>query len=79
MSSRIPVKEAIAAKAEISSLDQYHELYRRSLDEPDAFWLEQSERLDWFVAPGKGSQRRGAGTLMWWTLPGSKAASSTPR
>ncbi len=52
----IPVKEDIAARASISSLDQYHQLYRRSLDEPDAFWLEQSQRLDWFVAPQRAGR-----------------------
>ncbi len=33
---------------------QYRELYDRSLADPDGFWLEQSQRLDWFTAPTKG-------------------------
>lgn len=36
--------------------DQYEELYRRSIEAPDAFWLEQAERLDWFTAPKKGGE-----------------------
>jgi acetyl-CoA synthetase len=33
----------------ISSMEQYQEMYRRSLDDSDAFWAEQAEqRLDWF-------------------------------
>jgi len=34
--------------------EQYAERYARSIAEPDAFWLEQAERLDWAVAPTKG-------------------------
>ena len=36
--------------------EQYEELYRRSVETPDAFWLEQAERLDWFEAPSKGGE-----------------------
>ncbi|MEE4539863.1 MAG: acetate--CoA ligase, partial [Erythrobacter sp.] len=34
--------------------EQYEEMYRRSVTEPDAFWLEQARRLDWFAQPGEG-------------------------
>ena len=30
---------------------QYEALYRRSLSDPDSFWAEQAERLDWMTAP----------------------------
>ena len=30
---------------------QYHALYERSIREPDAFWLEQADTLDWFKKP----------------------------
>ncbi|MEC3948319.1 acetate--CoA ligase [Sphingobium sp. HWE2-09] len=39
-------------------MQQSHDLndrdraYARSLAEPDAFWLQQAERLDWMTAPG---------------------------
>ncbi len=36
--------------------EQYHELYRRSVDDPDGFWLEQAKRLDWFSEPNKGGE-----------------------
>ncbi|GGD79593.1 acetate--CoA ligase [Croceicoccus mobilis] len=32
---------------------QYDAMYARSMDDPDAFWLEQAERLDWFKKPTK--------------------------
>jgi acetyl-CoA synthetase len=34
--------------------EQYAAMYRRSVEEPDAFWLEQAARLDWFSAPTIG-------------------------
>ena len=36
--------------------EQYQALYRRSLDDPDGFWLEQAQRLDWSKAPTKGGE-----------------------
>ena len=33
---------------------QYDAMYRRSVEEPDAFWLEQAARLDWVKAPTVG-------------------------
>jgi acetyl-CoA synthetase len=33
---------------------QYDEMYRRSIEDPDGFWLDQAKRLDWFTAPAKG-------------------------
>ncbi|WP_396643625.1 acetate--CoA ligase [Methylomonas sp. 2B] len=42
-----PVIPAIAASAHIDT-DRYHEMYRRSIDDPEAFWSEQAEQfLDW--------------------------------
>jgi acetyl-CoA synthetase len=33
----------------ISSMEQYEDMYRRSLDDADAFWGEEAEkRLHWF-------------------------------
>jgi acetyl-CoA synthetase len=31
--------------------EQYEALYRRSLSDPDGFWAEQAQRLDWFTTP----------------------------
>ncbi|UOR15207.1 acetate--CoA ligase [Qipengyuania aquimaris] len=33
--------------------EQYDELYRRSVEDSDGFWLEQAKRLDWMSAPTK--------------------------
>jgi acetyl-CoA synthetase len=47
----IPVKPHIAQGAHVSSMEQYREMYRRSVEQPDEFWREQSEILDWFHPP----------------------------
>jgi len=35
------------------TLEQYNAMYARSVDDPDGFWAEQAERLDWIVKPTK--------------------------
>jgi len=45
---KFPVPDSFRANAYISSMEQYDEMYRKSLDDPDAFWSEQAETLDWF-------------------------------
>jgi acetyl-CoA synthetase len=47
----IPVKDHIAQRAHVKSLAQYERLYRRSLDDPQGFWMEQAQRLEWFAPP----------------------------
>ena len=36
-----------------ASAEEYQRLYAQSVDDPDAFWMEQARRLDWTKAPGK--------------------------
>ncbi len=67
----IPVKPEISANARIRSLDEYHEIYRRSLDQPEAFWLEQAEILDWFSPPRAAGQWDFAAVDCSW-YPGGK-------
>ena len=48
----IPTKEHISTSAKIGSIDEYRQMYQRSLDDPAGFWREQADRLDWFHPPG---------------------------
>ncbi len=43
----------LAEQAQIKSLDQYQKMWEQSINDPDAFWLEQAKTLDWFKAPTK--------------------------
>ena len=43
-----PPGAEFSSRASISSMDAYEAMYRRSLDEPDAFWSEIASELEWF-------------------------------
>ena len=47
-----PVRAEDAARAHVDAAG-YDRLYAAARDTPDAFWLEQAERLDWTTAPTK--------------------------
>ena len=49
----IPVKPDVAARAHISSMEEYGRLYRWSVDDPEGFWAEQAKILTWFHPPQK--------------------------
>ncbi len=49
-----------AARAHVRSLQDYDAMYRRSVDEPDAFWAGAARELDW-VEPWH--------TVLDWQLP----------
>jgi acetyl-CoA synthetase len=38
----------ISQSAYIKSLEEYREIYQRSIDDPEAFWGELAEQLDWY-------------------------------
>ncbi len=40
--------EEISKKAYIKSMEEYREMYERSLKDPEGFWAEQAEIIDWF-------------------------------
>ena len=44
----IKVPKSFAEKARIGSFDKYRALYDRSISDPDGFWAEQAERINWF-------------------------------
>lgn len=48
---RFPPSHSFQAKAHIQTLSQYDDLYHKSLDHPDEFWLEQAQTLEWFKQP----------------------------
>jgi acetyl-CoA synthetase len=43
-----PPPPEFAAKAHIKSLAEYEALYKRSIDDPEGFWAEAAQELDWF-------------------------------
>jgi acetyl-CoA synthetase len=50
MAETIPPPQSLAASAH-ASLADYEAMSARALDDPDGFWGEQAERIDWLRAP----------------------------
>ena len=48
-----PPPAELKPNAHIKSLEQYEEMYNRSIEDPEGFWLEQAEMLHWFKKPTK--------------------------
>ena len=42
-----PPPTELAKKAHIKSKEQYEQLYKQSLEDPDKFWSEQAEAFHW--------------------------------
>jgi acetyl-CoA synthetase len=59
----VPPPEDFAGAARVGSLDAYNELYARALEDPEAFWAEQAELVDWFEPPQK---------TLEWNVPFAK-------
>ena len=53
---RFPPPPEFAENALIGSMEQYQEMYDRSVKDPDAFWLDQAQTLDWVKFPTKGCE-----------------------
>jgi len=53
---KFPPPADFAANAHLKSFDEYQAMYDRSVKDPDAFWLEQAETLDWVKKPTKARE-----------------------
>ena len=42
-----PNKE-FSADADINSIDQYKDLYKKSILDPEAFWAKTADRITWY-------------------------------
>lgn len=43
--------EKTSTQAHVKSLDEYEQIYRRSIDQNDDFWLQEAKKLDWITTP----------------------------
>ena len=56
-SRRFPPPADLAAKAFVKSAEEYQQLYNRSVNDPDGFWLEQAKAyLSWYKEPTKARE-----------------------
>ncbi len=58
-----PPPEEFSRSAHIKSLEQYEQMYRRSIEDPEAFWAEAAKELHWFKPWDK---------VLEWNLPWAK-------
>ncbi|MEM1150842.1 MAG: acetate--CoA ligase [Pseudomonadota bacterium] len=66
--TRVAVPEGFAAGAKLSP-ETYQEMYARSINDPEGFWMECSERLEWFQKPTKAkdtSYEHGDFRIKWY-------------
>lgn len=61
-----PTKADFRAHARVRSLDEYEALYRRSIEQPEAFWRDQSKSLRWFHEPDSALDYDGPGEFAWF-------------
>jgi len=48
---RFPPPEEFRSRAHVGSEEEYTATWRRSIEDPDGFWLEQARSLSWFEEP----------------------------
>jgi acetyl-CoA synthetase len=48
-----PPPASVKKNAYVNSMKQYKQMWERSIDDPDGFWLEQAQSLHWFKKPTK--------------------------
>lgn len=47
-------------------MSDYYNHYRNSIEQPEAFWLEQAKNLDWFKLPPQGLTQNEQGFYRWF-------------
>ena len=50
---RFPPPEMFQRQARVQSMEQYRQLWDRSIRDPEAFWAEQARELHWFKQPDR--------------------------
>jgi len=45
---KFPPPKDFSAKARVKSMAEYEEMYKKSIEDPNGFWAEQAEALDWY-------------------------------
>ncbi len=58
--------EDFAKKALIGSREAYEAMYKRSIENPDAFWLGVARELHWFDVPKQGLDESRAPHVTWF-------------
>src|SRR5262249_21102480 len=71
----VPPKPHVAARARVSSFEQYQRLYAESLADPGAFWARQAQRLSFLQPFTRAVHQEFADGEFSWFLDGKLNAS----
>lgn len=74
-SNTYSVKSSIEALSYLKGLQQYQEMYDRSIENPNAFWLEIARHLDWFKFPERATRGDFSHVNHEWFMGGKLNAS----
>ena len=74
-SRTFPPSPAVVQRAHLNAA-QFNAMYQRSIREPEAFWLEQAQTLDWVKPPTMARKFNWIPRRAQWSIPGSRTASS---
>ena len=58
--------DEFSQNSHISSIDQYREMYKRSIDDPEGFWAEIADQLHWFAKWDKVLNSDNAPFFKWF-------------
>lgn len=53
---QFPPPKKFSERAHIKSMAQYNKIYKKSVEDPNSFWAEQAEALDWYKKWNKVEQ-----------------------
>ena len=53
---KFPPPKKISMEAYIKNETEYQAMYKKSIEQPDSFWLEQAKTLDWIKEPTKACE-----------------------
>lgn len=51
-----PVKKSLEGKTYLAGMKEYQEMYSRSINDPEGFWLEAAKNISWFRFPEKAQR-----------------------
>lgn len=70
-----PVKKEIEDRSYLRGMGAYNDLYERSTNDPDSFWLDAAKNLDWFQFPKEARNGDFRGVNYSWFMGGKLNAS----
>jgi acetyl-CoA synthetase len=64
------VPESLKKTAYIKGVEEYNEIYQKSVEDPDAFWAEKAEQLHWYKKWDKVQECDFENAKIGWFLGG---------